>query len=68
MLNWPVVNGPNQSLRVTASISGMHVSVHGKLEDKVTPSKQYLEKKLPELENGEFSSLYSTQSKPDSET
>ena len=28
--------------------------VHGKIEDKVTPSKEYLEKKLQELENGEF--------------
>ena len=27
---------------------------HGKVEDKVTPSKEYLEKKLQELENGEF--------------
>ena len=28
--------------------------MHGRLEDKVTPSKEYLEKKLQELENGEF--------------
>ena len=28
--------------------------VYGKIEDKVTPSKEYLEKKLQELENGEF--------------
>ena len=27
---------------------------YGKLEDRVTPSKEYLEKKLQELENGEF--------------
>ena len=27
---------------------------YGKIEDKVTPSKEYLEKKLQELENGEF--------------
>ena len=27
---------------------------HGKVEDKVTPSKEYLEKKLQELKNGEF--------------
>ena len=30
------------------------MKVHGKIEDKVTPSKEYLEKKLQELENGEF--------------
>ena len=30
------------------------MKVHGKIEDKVTPSKEYLEKKLEELENGEF--------------
>ena len=29
-------------------------SVYGPLEDKVTPSKEYLEKKLQELEQGEF--------------
>ena len=28
--------------------------VYGKVEDRVTPSKEYLEKKLQELENGEF--------------
>ena len=28
--------------------------VHGKIEDRVTPSKEYMEKKLQELENGEF--------------
>eukprot|EP00435_Cladocopium_sp_Y103_P013323 s3632_g3.t1 len=28
--------------------------VYGKIEDRVTPSKEYLEKKLQELENGEF--------------
>ena len=27
---------------------------HGTIEDKVTPAKEYLEKKLQELENGEF--------------
>ena len=31
-----------------------YMKVHGRLEDKVTPSKEYLEKKLQELENGEF--------------
>ena len=31
-----------------------YMKVHGKIEDKVTPSKEYLEKKLQELENGEF--------------
>eukprot|EP00435_Cladocopium_sp_Y103_P032375 s1714_g8.t1 len=30
------------------------MKVHGKVEDKVTPSKEYMEKKLQELENGEF--------------
>ena len=30
------------------------MEVHGRLEDKVTPSKEFLEKKLQELENGEF--------------
>ena len=29
-------------------------AVHGTLEDKATPSKEYLEKKLQELEQGEF--------------
>ena len=31
-----------------------YMKVYGRLEDKVTPSKEYLEKKLQELENGEF--------------
>ena len=31
-----------------------YVQIHGVLEDKVTPAKEYLEKKLQELENGEF--------------
>eukprot|EP00435_Cladocopium_sp_Y103_P068936 s20_g32.t1 len=30
------------------------MQVYGKIEDRVTPSKEYLEKKLQELENGEF--------------
>jgi hypothetical protein len=30
------------------------MKVHGRIEDRVTPSKEYLEKKLQELENGEF--------------
>lgn len=36
------------------SMRNAYMKVHGKLEDKVTPSKEYLEKKLQELENGEF--------------
>ena len=36
------------------SMRNAFMKVHGKMEDKVTPSKEYLEKKLQELENGEF--------------
>ena len=38
----PIPTGDNVNLRLW------------KIEDKVTPSKEYLEKKLQELENGEF--------------
>ena len=31
-----------------------YTQMHGVLDDKVTPAKEYLEKKLQELENGEF--------------
>ena len=31
-----------------------YMKVHGRLEDKVIPSKEYLKKKVQELENGEF--------------
>ena len=31
-----------------------YMKAHGKIEDKVRPSKEYLEKKLQELENGEI--------------
>ena len=36
------------------SMRNAYMKVQGRLEDKVTPSKEYLEKKLQELENGEF--------------
>eukprot|EP00435_Cladocopium_sp_Y103_P067563 s951_g30.t1 len=36
------------------SMRNAYMKVHGNIEDKVTPSKEYLEKKLQELENGEF--------------
>ena len=36
------------------SLRNAFMEIHGRLEDKVTPSKEFLEKKLQELENGEF--------------
>ena len=44
----PIATGDYISMR------NAYMKVHGRLEDKVTPSKEYLEKKLQELENGEF--------------
>ena len=36
------------------SLRNAFMRVNGRIEDRVTPSKEYLEKKLQELENGEF--------------
>ena len=36
------------------SLRNAFMEIYGRLEDKVTPSKEFLEKKLQELENGEF--------------
>ena len=36
------------------SLRNAFMEVQGRLEDKVTPAKEFLEKKLQELENGEF--------------
>eukprot|EP00435_Cladocopium_sp_Y103_P022565 s2725_g5.t1 len=44
----PIATGDYINLRTA------FMRVYGKIEDRVTPSKEYLEKKLQELENGEF--------------
>ena len=44
----PIATGDYINLR------NAFMKVHGRIEDRVTPSKEYLEKKLQELENGEF--------------
>ena len=44
----PIPTGDYIQLRTS------YAQVHGVLEDRVTPAKEYLEKKLQELENGEF--------------
>ena len=44
----PIPTGDYVQLRNSYS------QIHGVLDDKVTPAKEYLEKKLQELENGEF--------------
>ena len=44
----PIPTGDYVSLR------NAFMRVNGRIEDRVTPSKEYLEKKLQELENGEF--------------
>ena len=36
------------------TLRNSYQAAHGSIEDKVTPSKEYLEKKLQELEQGEF--------------
>ena len=44
----PIPTGDYVQLRTS------YIQTYGALEDKVTPAKEYLEKKLQELENGEF--------------
>eukprot|EP00435_Cladocopium_sp_Y103_P016023 s1212_g4.t1 len=44
----PIPTGDYINLRTS------FMRVYGKIEDRATPSKEYLEKKLQELENGEF--------------
>ena len=49
------MNGPNPfRLGDYISMRNAYMKVHGRLEDKVIPSKEDLKKKLQELENGEF--------------
>ena len=44
----PILTGDYVQLR------NSYTQMHGVIDDKVTPAKEYLEKKLQELENGEF--------------
>ena len=50
-LRWTPGSGRSRYLQGTADFLNEGL---WKIEDKVTPSKEYLEKKLQELENGEF--------------
>ena len=49
---WAKPIQPSESEYV--AIRKAFVARHGEIEDKVTPAKEYLEKKLHELEGGEF--------------